>query len=172
MKNLVIIIITILSPILLFSQNLEVEGQVKVSQMNPDNSATLIVVKQADGTLAVRDASTLTDGDSDMTNEIQDLSLVGDILTITLNGSATQIDLSGYLDNTDEQDLTLTGNVLSISNDPNTDVDLTPYLDNTDEQTLSEVLTQDNDAANNTIINLADPISNQDAATKAYVDLL
>jgi len=93
-------------------------------------------------------------------------------LTITLNGSATQIDLSGYLDNTDEQDLTLTGNVLSISNDPNTDVDLTPYLDNTDEQTLSEVLTQDNDAANNTIINLADPISNQDAATKAYVDLL
>ncbi len=87
----------------MYSQNLEVDGQVKISEMNPDNNATLIVVKQADGTLAIREASTLTDGDLDSMNEIQDLSLVGNILTITLNGSATQIDLSPYLDNTDTQ---------------------------------------------------------------------
>jgi len=40
----------------------------------------------------------------------------------------------------------------------------------TDIQTLSEVLTQGNDAGNNLVSNVADPVSNQDAATKKYVD--
>ena len=43
------------------------------------------------------------DADADPTNEIQDLQLLGNILTITNNGTATSIDLSGYLDNTDTQ---------------------------------------------------------------------
>jgi hypothetical protein len=64
--------------------------------MASDTTATLIVVKQADGTLAVRNASTLTDGDANPANEIQDLSISGNLLTITLNGSPTQIDLSPY----------------------------------------------------------------------------
>jgi len=41
------------------------------------------------------------DADSDPTNEVQDLKLDGNILSITLNGSATQIDLNPYLDDTD-----------------------------------------------------------------------
>ncbi len=41
--------------------------------------------------------------DGSITNEIQDLQLASDILTITNNGSATDIDLSIYLDNTDTQ---------------------------------------------------------------------
>ena len=41
--------------------------------------------------------------DNDEQNEIQDLVLNGNNLTITNNGSATPIDLSGYLDNTDTQ---------------------------------------------------------------------
>ena len=41
--------------------------------------------------------------DGSVTNEIQDLQLVGNILTITNNGTATNIDLSAYLDNTDTQ---------------------------------------------------------------------
>ncbi len=44
-----------------------------------------------------------TEVDGDITNEIQDLQLVGNILTITNNGTATDIDLSAYLDNTDTQ---------------------------------------------------------------------
>ena len=44
------------------------------------------------------------------------------------------VDLSIY-DNTDNQDLTLSDNTLSLSNDA-TSVDLAPYLDNTDNQTL------------------------------------
>lgn len=55
----------------------------------------------------------------------------------TLNGNGTTgfpLSVNGVL--TDNQDLSLTGNTLSLTNDP-TPVDLTPYLDNTDAQTLT-----------------------------------
>ena len=74
--------------------------------------------------------------DNDPTNEIQDLILTGNALTISNNDSATPIDLSIYenvpnLDNdpTNEiQDLILTGNVLTISNNANaTPIDLGTY---------------------------------------------
>ena len=45
----------------------------------------------------------LNEVDGSITNEIQDLSLSGNILTITNNGTATDIDLSAFLDNTDTQ---------------------------------------------------------------------
>jgi len=41
--------------------------------------------------------------DGSITNEIQDLQLSSNMLTITNNGTATNIDLSPYLDNTDTQ---------------------------------------------------------------------
>lgn len=41
------------------AQNLEVVGQAKITEMPTDNTADQIVVKQADGTLAVRSAATL-----------------------------------------------------------------------------------------------------------------
>ncbi|MFT7298827.1 MAG: hypothetical protein ACI9WO_001645 [Sphingobacteriales bacterium] len=44
-----------------------------------------------------------TEIDGSVTNEIQDLQLAGNNLTITDNGTATTIDLSPYLDNTDTQ---------------------------------------------------------------------
>ncbi|MGB0805914.1 MAG: beta strand repeat-containing protein [Salibacteraceae bacterium] len=47
--------------------------------------------------------TTFTEVDGSITNEIQDLQLINNILTITNNGSATSIDLSGYLDDTDTQ---------------------------------------------------------------------
>jgi len=104
------------------------------------------------------------DNDSDASNEIQDLQLVGDELRITNNGSATTIDLSPYLDNTDTQltevevdamadnngyltteidgdinneiqDLQLVGNNLTITNNGSaTTIDLSPYLDDADTQ--------------------------------------
>jgi C1q domain-containing protein len=45
------------------------------------------------------------DADADPTNEIQDLILTSDKLTITDNTSATEIDLVPYLDNTDNQEI-------------------------------------------------------------------
>lgn len=47
----------------------------------------------------------VNDTDADATNEIQDLQLSINTLTITNNTTATAIDLSGYLDNTDTQNL-------------------------------------------------------------------
>ena len=43
-----------------------------------------------------------------------------------------------YLDNTDSQDLTFAGDIISLSGDPDgTQIDLMPYLDNTDAQILT-----------------------------------
>ena len=42
------------------SQNLEVVGKAKITVMDKDNSADSVVVRLADGTLAVRDVSTLS----------------------------------------------------------------------------------------------------------------
>ncbi|BDD05175.1 Lcl C-terminal domain-containing protein [Aureibacter tunicatorum] len=103
----------------------------------------------------------VNDADADPSNEIQDLKLEGNILTVTNNDTATEIDLSLYLDNdntqlteaqvdafvdnngyltsevdgsvTNEiQDLQLVGNTLKITNNGSaTVIDLTPYLDDT-----------------------------------------
>ena len=100
-----------------------------------------------------------TDLDGDPTNEIQDLTITANILTITGKTNPNAIDLSGYLDNTvlseaqvdsmvanngyllseidgsitnEIQDLSKTGNLLSITNNASaTTIDLSGYLDNT-----------------------------------------
>ena len=67
-------------------------------------------------------------------NELQNVELSGDQLGLT-RSSAT-VDLSPYLDDTDQQDLSLAGTTLGLTNDP-TPVDLSGFLDNTDVQTLA-----------------------------------
>ena len=58
-------------------------------------------------------------------------------LSLEADGVATQtVDLSGYLDNTDAQAISLATNTLSITGNAGT-VDLSGYLDNTDAQNLS-----------------------------------
>ncbi len=109
------------------------------------------------------------DNDSDPANEIQDLILEGNNLSVTSNDNATTVDLSPYLDNTDNQDLSLESNNLSINNGQTT-IDLSNYMDNTDNQDLSDVLQQGADAGGVAIANLADPINDQDAVTKAYLE--
>ena len=47
--------------------------------------------------------TSFTEVDGSVTNEIQDLQLIGNMLSLTNNGSATTIDLSPYLDNTNIQ---------------------------------------------------------------------
>jgi hypothetical protein len=101
----------------------------------------------------------------ELPDQIQDLTLdASNILKITKNSTATPIDLSKYLDNTDsqtllfnpannnltisggnavdltpmKQNLSLNGNILTLTNVSNpVQVDLTKYLDNTDSQQLS-----------------------------------
>jgi ribosomal protein L14 len=78
--------------------------------------------------------ATVANNDNDSTNEIQDLQLVGNNLTITENATATSIDLSTYLDNTDNQ-------ALSISND-------TIYLTNGGFAVVPVSVNHDNDSTN------------------------
>ena len=51
--------------------------------------------------------------------------------TLSLTGDASSVDLSAYLDNTDSQDLTLSGNTLSLTGDASS-VDLSTYIDRVD----------------------------------------
>lgn len=57
------------------------------------------------------------DADADPTNEIQDLSISGNLLSLTKDPTPAAIDLSAYLDNTDNQVLSVdaANNKLSIS---------------------------------------------------------
>jgi hypothetical protein len=66
----------------------------------------LITLSQGGGSVNIQD------NDADPTNEIQAISLENNILTLSNGGS---IDLSSYLDNTDQQTLSIVGNELQIS---------------------------------------------------------
>lgn len=74
---------------------------------------------------------------------VTNIELSGTTLIVdgTLGAETVDVDLSslqdGFEANTDSQDLTLVGNTLAISGDPNTDVNLSGYLDNTDSQAIS-----------------------------------
>jgi hypothetical protein len=117
-------------------------------------------------------------------NELQDLTLTDN--SLGLSNSAETVDLSGYLDNTDNQQLSLSGNNLSLTSDDGTDVvslsafsntddqtlslsgtnlsisgsgstvNLSGFLDNTDSQNLNSVLINGNDANNRDITNVDD----------------
>lgn len=97
----------------------------------------------------------------------QSISLTDDILTLENGGI---VDLGGYLDNTDSQDLILTGNILSLTGDASL-VDLSAFLDNTDSQSLIDILEVNTDAGGNIISNIGAPTNPGDAATKGYVDV-
>lgn len=68
----------------LYSQNLEIEGSIKVTEMAEDVMADNVVVQQDDGTLGVRGLSTIL-VDADSTNEIQafSVSATGDTLYLS-----------------------------------------------------------------------------------------
>src|SRR5680860_281868 len=123
------------------------------------------VTVTGDGSIAtpyVVGVASLDDADADPNNEIQDLAISGNVLsltgdgtTVTLptadgsetvlnNGTNTVVNGSGTTaspytidvpDNTDDQDLSLTGDVLSLTGDGTT-VNLSGYT-NTDNQDLS-----------------------------------
>jgi hypothetical protein len=78
----------------------------------------------------------VADNDNSVANEIQDLSLNTTTNTLSLSSDATAVNLAPYLDNTDNQQLTLLANTLMLTNDA-TPVDLSPYLDDTDDQALA-----------------------------------
>jgi hypothetical protein len=107
-------------------QTLSLEGT--VLQIKQDNIVTNSVTL----------TDVVNDADHDPTNEIQDLSIdLNHKLKITNNTTATTIDLVPYLDNTDNQNLSISGNTLSISDGNSVILD----IDSTNElQTLQSSL--------------------------------
>jgi len=79
------------------------------------------------------------DADADITNEIQDLQLSGNLLTITRNPSSSGIDLSRYLDNSDSQQLGFNtdNNILSLTS--SSSVDLTSLKNDADADPTNEI---------------------------------
>lgn len=126
----------------LSGSSLSIQGgnTVDIAALNTDNQNLTLSSTGTQRTVGISNGTGVTldvaDNDNDPGNEIQDLSLSANTLSITNNPSASGINLSPYLDNTDNQNLTLSGNTLSLTNDATT-VDLAPYLDNTDNQNLA-----------------------------------
>jgi len=121
-----------------------------------DNTTNILTVGIENGTSQTIDLSALiNDADSDPNNEIQDLTLNGNILTITNNGSPTSIDLSSYLDNTDAQTLSLSGSSLSISN--GNSITLTDNVNDADSDPTNEMqnLSVGGGNSNTSIINIS-----------------
>ena len=81
---------------------------------DPTNEIQDISTDATAGNITLSSGSTLVlnvdDADANPTNEIQDLNLTANTLTITNNGSATNIDLGPY-----QQDISISGNTVSIS---------------------------------------------------------
>ncbi len=119
----------------------------------------------ADTGLSIADGTINNTGDLDSQNEIQDLSLSDNDLTITDNSGATIIDLSIYMDNTDSQ--SLSGTSLSISGANS--VDLSGLGGSgTDDQTATEVsVTPDGNIAST---NVQDALLEIQSDVDAFVD--
>src|SRR5690606_11570106 len=109
------------------------------------------------------------DADNDPTNEMNTrFEVIGSNLEIEDGNGTLQVSLDDL--GPDAQALTLTDNTLELEDGGS--VNLGIYLDNTDEQTLSEVLSEGNDAMGAVITGLGAPVVGSDAATKDYVDNL
>lgn len=115
------------------------------------------------GQLTVDFTDEVNDADANATNEIQDLSISGN--TISLSNDATTVDLSSFKDNTDAQNLSINGTNLSISGGNTLDVSSLKdgFQANTDAQDLSlsgNNLSLTNDATN---VDLSGYLDNTDA---------
>jgi len=151
------------------------------SGTNTDNQNLSLTSSNVDRTIDISGGSGVTfsvaDNDNDSINEIQDLTLNGNELSLTNNPSATTIDLSPFVgSNTDNQNLSLSNSGINRTiNISGGDGVTFSIADNDNDasneiQNLNSVLSSGNDAGGASIANLASPSNNNDAATKLYVD--
>ena len=117
------------------SEQLHISGDARVAGLS--GTGDRMVVADTNGVLKTQSLPADTDN--------QDLSLSGNDLSLTNDPTPTPVDLSGYLDNTDDQTIDkfqLNANVLELSleadGQADQTVDLSGYLDNTDDQTIDK----------------------------------
>ncbi|MGD1895090.1 MAG: hypothetical protein ACFB15_31415 [Cyclobacteriaceae bacterium] len=117
---------------------ISINGSNQIANTAPDQTVNLsgggsVTIGGTYPNFTITGTDLVDDADNSPTNEIQDLSLSSNTLTITNHGSATPINLSPYLDNTDQQTLSLTGTSLAISDGNSVNIGGI----NSDNQTLS-----------------------------------
>jgi len=132
-------------------------GNIGIGTVNPDTTFHLVgSFKYIDGNQAAKKILT---SDANGVGTWQELTLNLNSNQLTINGFST-VDLSIYLDNTDEQNLSLSGTTLNISN--GTGVDMSSFMDNTDNQDGS-ISGHDLTIDNGSTITLPDNIDDADA---------
>ncbi|MCK4345666.1 MAG: hypothetical protein KAX05_10315, partial [Bacteroidales bacterium] len=106
-----------------------VVDEVNDADPDPGNELQIITISNdtiylSNGGFVKLPADQVDDADPDPTNEIQDLQLIGNILTITINDTPAEIDLSDYLDDTDDQQISYDPgtNILSLENGGTSDL--------------------------------------------------
>ncbi len=144
----------------------------------PDSVSNLETTTNISNTISGHKIADYTNEDNttiDINETVTSLSLNGNSLDYTAeDGVTTNIDLSGYLDDTDDQIadvFNIQSNILhlSLENDGQADytVNLSPYLDNTDNQQLSlnsttNILTLLNGTGADTSVDLSLYLDNTD----------
>jgi|GEM_PF-2686525 len=142
MKSLIYATILFLLPVIGISQSVEIDLQMKMTNLTLQNTADSIVVVLADGTLARRDVSSLEgaiqvlsisndtiflsgggfiklpadlvdDADADAANELQTISKNGNTVTLSNNGGS-------FTDAVDDADADASNELQTISKDGNT----------------------------------------------------
>ena len=71
MKKLTLSVVLLTTGALLMAQNVEIEGAVKITEMDTSNTENLLVVKRSDGTLATRMVASLPSPSQDTTRTLQ-----------------------------------------------------------------------------------------------------
>lgn len=162
---------------------------------NTDNQTLSLSTSGTNRTVSISGGNQIVinvaDNDNSSTNEIQDLVLTGNTLRISNNANATNIDLAPYLDNSDNQTLSLTSsgtertisisggnqvvlNVADNDNSPTNEVQTLTRVGTT--ITLSQAggtgggNVQINDMMGNRIFNVGYPLGFSEAANRNYVE--
>jgi hypothetical protein len=102
-----------------------------------DTSTFLLNISGATSPVLLK--SLKNDADASPTNEIQDLTLTGNILGITKNSSSQGVDLSAYLDDKDQQTLGFNSTNYSLTLTNSVPVDLTPLKNDADADPANEL---------------------------------
>ncbi|MFT4568306.1 MAG: hypothetical protein ACI9FN_003275 [Saprospiraceae bacterium] len=87
------------------AQDLEVSGKAKIGTMIEDNTVDSVVVKQSDGTLAVRHISSLS--------ELQILSISNDTIFLT-NGGFVKLPVDNVKTTNELQNINRTGSTVTL----------------------------------------------------------
>ncbi|NDV15395.1 hypothetical protein GO009_05090 [Muricauda sp. TY007] len=121
--------------------NVDLDGNRLINLADPTAPLDAVNLQYLEGAIASSDAADL---DTNPENELQSLSLTSDQLSISNDPTVSPVNLSGYLDNTDEQDLELNGDNLTLTGDPTaTPIDLSGYTNNDTNELQSLSLASD-----------------------------